>query len=88
MFDISRREFIKKSGAGLAVATLTPMVTARVFSSTPESDRRVLVIGAGLAGLTCAYELKKAGFDVILLEARTRPGGRVRTYRDPFADGL
>ena len=88
MTNISRRKFIKKSGAGVAVATITPLVTARVFSSAPESDRRVLIIGAGLAGLSCAYELKQAGFDVILLEARTRPGGRVRTYRDPFADGL
>ena len=79
MTNISRRKFIKKSGAGVAVATITPLVTARVFSSAPESDRRVLIIGAGLAGLSCAYELKQAGFDVILLEARTRPGGRVRT---------
>ena len=88
MTNISRRKFIKKSGAGIAVATITPLVTARVLSSVPGSDRRVIVIGAGLAGLSCAYEIKQAGFDVILLEARSRPGGRVRTYRDSFADGL
>ncbi len=64
------------------------MVLARAFSSAPGSDRRVIVIGAGLAGLTCAYELNRAGFDVTVLEARARPGGRVNTYRDPFADGL
>jgi monoamine oxidase len=52
------------------------------------SSRQVLVLGAGLAGLAAAYELKKAGYAVTVLEARTRPGGRVLTYRDPFADGL
>ena len=49
---------------------------------------QVLVLGAGLAGLAAAYELQRAGFGVTVLEARSRPGGRVRTYRDPFADGL
>ena len=48
----------------------------------------MLVLGAGLAGLAAAYELDRAGFGVTVLEARSRPGGRVRTYRDPFADGL
>ena len=53
-----------------------------------ESSKEVLVLGAGLAGLAAAYELHKAGFDVTVMEARTHPGGRVRTYRDPFSDGL
>lgn len=48
----------------------------------------MLVVGAGLAGLAAAYELDRAGVPVTVLEARSRPGGRVRTYRDPFADGL
>ena len=88
MKKISRRDFIKKGGASVAVAAITPLMTTRVLSSAPGSDRRVIVIGAGLAGLSSAYELVQAGFDVTVLEARTRPGGRVRTYRDPFADGL
>lgn len=49
--------------------------------------RRVLIIGAGIAGLTAALELRHAGLDVILLEARRRPGGRVLTLRSPFVDG-
>ena len=88
MKKISRRKFIKTSTTGMAVATATPMLAARAFSSAPGSEKNVLVLGAGLAGLSCAYELDKAGYDVTVLEARTRPGGRVRTYRDPFADGL
>jgi monoamine oxidase len=45
----------------------------------------VVVVGAGLAGLAAAYELRRAGFEVVVLEARDRVGGRVRTVR--FADG-
>ena len=50
--------------------------------------KKVIVIGAGLAGLVAAYELTQAGHDVMLLEASTRPGGRVWTLREPFSDGL
>jgi monoamine oxidase len=41
-----------------------------------------------MAGLVAAYELTKLGHDVTVLEARTRPGGRVHTLREPFSDGL
>jgi monoamine oxidase len=41
-----------------------------------------------MAGLVAGYELSKLGHDITILEARTRPGGRVHTLRDPFADGL
>ena len=43
--------------------------------------RRVLILGGGPAGLACAYELKKLGYDCTLLEARSRPGGRNWTVR-------
>jgi monoamine oxidase len=49
--------------------------------------QRVIVIGAGLAGLAAATELVRTGYDVSVLEARSRPGGRVRTLRR-FSDGL
>ncbi|KAK4198244.1 putative L-amino-acid oxidase [Triangularia verruculosa] len=49
----------------------------------------VTIIGAGVSGLCAGYELKKAGFDVTILEASSRVGGRVITFRDPvFAPGL
>lgn len=52
------------------------------------SSKKVLVVGAGLAGLSAAFELSQAGHEVTVLEAQTRPGGRVYTLRDGFADGL
>jgi monoamine oxidase len=48
----------------------------------------VVVAGGGIGGLSCAYELMKRGHDVTVLEAAGRPGGHVRTVRDPLADGL
>jgi monoamine oxidase len=47
----------------------------------------IVIIGAGLAGLAAALELTAHGRDVLVLEARDRPGGRVHTLRD-FDDGL
>lgn len=43
--------------------------------------KRVIIAGGGIAGLSCAYELKKRGHDVTLLEASDRVGGHVRTIR-------
>lgn len=44
--------------------------------------RSVVIIGAGIAGLTTGYNLQKAGFDVTILEKSTIPGGRMGDYRD------
>jgi monoamine oxidase len=48
---------------------------------------KVVVIGAGLAGLVAAYELEQQGYAVSVLEARDRVGGRVYTRRQGFAHG-
>ncbi len=42
---------------------------------------KVVILGAGVAGLAAAYELGKAGYDCTVLEAQARPGGRVFTAR-------
>ncbi|MGH9024289.1 MAG: flavin monoamine oxidase family protein, partial [Acidimicrobiia bacterium] len=57
-------------------------------ASVARAPRAVIVVGAGLAGLSAAYELVQAGHTVTVLEALTRPGGRVLTLREPFSEGL
>jgi len=92
---MDRRAFLGETGKTLALA-LAAGAGSRTESAFADgqaqtaagSSRQVLVLGAGLAGLAAAYELNKAGYAVTVLEARSRPGGRVLTYRDPFADGL
>lgn len=51
------------------------------------SNKTVTVIGAGLAGLSAAYDLHRAGWNVTVLEARDRVGGRVYSIRS-FSNGL
>jgi monoamine oxidase len=54
----------------------------------PVRRKKVIVVGAGMAGLVAAYELKRAGHDPIIIEGQHRVGGRVHTLRHPFTYGL
>jgi len=47
----------------------------------------VIIIGAGLSGLTTAYSLNKKGIDCLILEARERSGGRIHTLEGPLEMG-
>jgi monoamine oxidase len=91
--SLSRRQFIKQTAmaasalAAPPIEIKVPAELARPFSRKGDA-KKIIILGAGLAGLSSGYELSRAGHDVTLLEARTRPGGRVYTLREPFADGL
>ncbi len=85
----SRRDFL--AGAAVSVAGLwlagckhdqhdqaTTLPTTRQVGA----GRKVVVIGGGFSGLTAAYELQSVGYDVTVLEARDRVGGRVLSFGD------
>src|SRR5260370_21179551 len=73
------------------------LIAAPGISTLPQlaadfgKGKKVVILGAGIAGLAAAYELRKAGFACTILEARNRPGGRSWTIRDgskvEFTDG-
>lgn len=84
---LSRRALIHGVGraGGLAAAYRTMaamglLAAPAAYAGPPAlpagAGRRVIVVGAGIAGLVLGYELIDAGFDPLILEARARPGGR------------
>ena len=80
----TRRGLIKSAGAGaIALSALGRLTPAARAAAAP----RIVVIGAGLAGLTCAYRLKQAGYAAQVYEASDRLGGRCWSIRGAFADG-
>ena len=82
--SINRRTFLKRSALTLAGVSI-----ARVpFITVGAAPKKIVIIGAGIAGLSAGYELTQLGHQVTILEARARPGGRIQTLREPFADGL
>ena len=87
---MKRRDFLKQ--AAITAAVTLPNLNFKTFAQDnlqrPAKAKRILIVGAGLSGLSAGYELTKAGHEVFILEARSRPGGRVRTIRDVFPDGL
>jgi monoamine oxidase len=101
---MTRRELIWRAGkAGGYSAAFMAMRSMGLLAESPADSTpldipsktgrgtKVAILGAGLAGLVAAYEMRKAGFDCIVLEARDRPGGRNWTIRGgdkvEFADG-
>ena len=80
----SRRDLLRNAalaGAGLALACRKP-------ATVPPEAREVAVVGAGIAGLACAYRLQAAGVPVRVYEAQKRTGGRIWSSRDQFPQGL
>jgi monoamine oxidase len=89
---MKRRDFLKGTSLAMSGLFLPPSFAAFPLRlgnlQRRAAPKKVVIIGAGLAGLSAAYELTQAGHDVTVLEARTRPGGRVQTLREPFPEGL
>ena len=75
---------------GPVVSNQPPPQSPEPQSPEPASEDQVdvIVVGAGLSGLVAAYELVRAGYDVRVLEASNKAGGRAQTLRAPFDSGL
>ncbi|MGH3064632.1 MAG: flavin monoamine oxidase family protein, partial [Gaiellaceae bacterium] len=84
---LTRKDLLRNAGAlGVAAAgttTIGRLIAAAEGAAAPQ----VVVVGAGLAGLTAAYRLKQAGITAQVHEASDRVGGRCWTIRDEFTEG-
>src|SRR6266436_6293708 len=92
MPELSRRDLLRMIGVTAGGATMyQAMSTLGIAAASPYEGpidlqgaprgASVLILGAGMAGMTAAYELRNAGYKVQLLEYNARPGGRNWTLR-------
>ena len=93
--SVSRRQFLTRIGAmggsaalyqaalGLGLTPAAGLAASRAnLDRLKDGQRRsVAILGAGVSGLACAYELERAGYDCTVIEASHRIGGRVLTIR-------
>lgn len=93
---LSRRSFVAGSSAAVATLALTGCAPGTrggqaappmPMPSASRTEEPVVIVGAGIAGLTCAYRLRQQGVPVRLMEAQSRTGGRMYSLRNYFADG-
>jgi monoamine oxidase len=80
----SRRRFLRTSAVAAAGATFAPLALPR--NARAAEDLRVVILGAGTAGLTCAYRLQQSGVRARILEAAPRIGGRMYSLQNFFPD--
>ena len=98
---LSRRNFLAGSlkmglllggGGLLSSCTDEPEIAPRQPAATAAAGRksttRIAIVGAGMAGLHCAYRLQKAGYTAQVYEASSRAGGRIYTTKNIMAPGL
>lgn len=85
---MERRTFLKVAAAGIGAVASAVAVAQPRGSTRPSHGKRVIVAGAGITGLCCAYELMQRGVEVTVLEAAGRYGGHVFTGRDGLSDDL
>lgn len=85
--ELTRRQFLADAGklasAGAVAGMFSPLT--QVFAAAPVAPQvSVGIVGAGLAGLACAYELKRRGIRATLFDAASRVGGRCWSLRGYF----
>ena len=87
----SRRDFLKLSALSSSLLFTRPLSALSIndeWYKKAGKSQKVLILGAGMAGMSAAIELIKLGHDVKILEGQMRAGGRIKTLRSPFSDSL
>src|SRR4051812_37292458 len=77
---LTRRTFLKSGAAALALTAFGGELFAKPYRS--KLKPRIVIVGAGIAGLTAAYYLRKSGLHSTIYEGSSRSGGRIYTAHD------
>ena len=83
----TRRRFVKSVAFAGAATTISPGWFPVTWAGARFAPR-IAIVGAGIAGLNAAYQLKKAGYHATVYEARRRIGGRIVSLTDAVGEGL
>jgi monoamine oxidase len=85
----TKRQFLKTSMIGAAMTFIGNPLSSVVFAKQNTATApKIVIVGAGIAGLNAAYTLKKAGLRADIYEGSSRTGGRIYTLKDVLAPGL
>jgi monoamine oxidase len=84
---LSRRKFLEQAGKAATVAGLAGYAVLNESFTTANKKAEIIIVGAGIAGLSAAYHLQKHGFAPKIYEAADRTGGRIYTARNVFFEG-
>ncbi len=88
LFSQSRRKFLHDSIYAAGSVALLPSFLQPSFKKNDFSNKKIAIIGAGIAGLNACYQLKKQGIDSTVYEASPRIGGRMFTMKNEFGNGI
>ena len=83
----TRGQVVRRAAAGLAAGIVATGCRTPGGARAAPASGRIVVVGAGVAGLSCAYRLQQRGVACVVYEASDRVGGRTKTLRGYFADG-
>ena len=81
----SRRKFLQDTAILGTGMLFTP---ALLKATNFKPDKKIVIVGAGIAGLNAAHQLKKLGLKTVLYEATNRTGGRMYSMKNYFGDNL
>ena len=86
---MTRRKFLENTGKTALITSLIGLNTEGVFgrSFSLKKPPRIVIVGAGIAGLNALHILKKAGLDATIYESSGRIGGRIFTVKNVMGEG-